>query len=123
MKLCNEALMAQEEEDTPDFSGNTEYGNINSEINYDEVSVAIEKSKLKKAYLAIPNEALKNTNAKLLLTKFFNLCFISGSNPTDWDACLFLVIPIPKKDKDQRDPLQNRCITIVCCVGKVYFIY
>ena len=28
--------------------------------------------------------------------------------------------PIPKKGKDQRDPLQNRCITIMCCVAKLY---
>ena len=30
------------------------------------------------------------------------------------------IVPIPKKDKDARDPLQNRCITIVCCVAKIY---
>ena len=28
--------------------------------------------------------------------------------------------PIPKKDKDPRDPLNNRCITIMCCVAKIY---
>ena len=50
--------------------------------------------------------------------KFFNLCFVSGYNPSDWDFSD--IIPIPKKDKDARDPLQNRCITIVCCVAKIY---
>ena len=30
------------------------------------------------------------------------------------------IVPIPKKDKDLRDPLQNRCITIVSCVAKIY---
>ena len=40
---------------------------MNSEISYDEVSDAINSSKFKKAYLEIPNEALKNRNAKLLL--------------------------------------------------------
>ena len=59
-----------------------------------------------------------NVNAKLLLAKFFNLCFMSGINPTDWDDSD--IVPIPKKDKDERDPLQNRCITIVCCVAKIY---
>ena len=79
---------------------------LNSEITYDEVSDAINRSKVKKAYLEIPNEAMKNTNAKILLHKFFNLCFLSGYNPTDWD--FNDIIPIPKKDKDARDPLQNR---------------
>ena len=91
---------------------------MNSEISYDEVAEAICNSKLKKAYLDIPNEALKNKNAKQLLHRFFNLCFLSGYNPSDWDYSD--IVPIPKKDKDARDPLQNRCITIVCCVAKVY---
>ena len=66
----------------------------------------------------IPNEAMKNDNAKTLLQKNFNLCFTSGLSPTDWD--LSNIKPIPKKDKDTRDPLQNRCITIMCCIAKVY---
>ena len=49
--------------------------NLNCEISYQEVSNAIDQSKLCKAYLAIPNEALKNPAAKLLLHKFFNKCF------------------------------------------------
>ena len=85
---------------------------------YDEVAEAVDKSNFRKAYLEIPNEAMKNKNAKLLLYNFFNICFLSGLNPTDWDFSD--IKPIPKKDKDERDPLQNRCITIVCCVAKVY---
>ena len=92
--------------------------NLNEEISYDEVSEAVDKTKMRKSYLEIPNEALKNKHAKLLLHKFFNLCFVSGYNPSDWDFSD--IIPIPKKDKDARDPLQNRCITIVCCVAKIY---
>ena len=91
---------------------------LNSDILYSEVSRCIDRAKLKKAYLEIPNEALKNENAKLLLFKFFNLCFSCGLNPTEWDKNN--IKPIPKKDKDQRDPLQNRCITIMCCVAKIY---
>ena len=91
---------------------------LNEELSYDEVSDAVDKSKFKKSYLEIPNEALKNKNAKMLLHKFFNLCFLSGFNPSDWDFSD--IVPIPKKDKDARDPLQNRCITIVCCVAKIY---
>ena len=48
----------------------------------------------------------------------FNLCFTSGHSPTEWDFSD--IIPIPKKGKDARDPLQNRCITIMCCVAKIY---
>ena len=91
---------------------------LNNEISFDEVSTAIDKSKTQKAHLEIPNEAMKNYNAKILLHNFFNLCFKSGLNPTDWDYSD--IKPIPKKDKDPRDPLQNRCISIMCCVAKLY---
>ena len=91
---------------------------INEDISYLEVSEAIESTKNNKAFLEIPNEAFKNVNSKLLLHRFFNLCFSSGLNPTDWDYSD--IKPIPKKGKDQRDPLNNRCITIMCCVAKLY---
>lgn len=107
--------MSPDEQTTPE-----EYDaeDLNDEISYDEVAAAIDKSKNRKAYLEIPNEVMKNKHAKILLHKFFNLCFVSGQNPSDWDFSD--IIPIPKKDKDARDPLQNRCITIVCCVAKIY---
>ena len=91
---------------------------LNSEITFQEVSKAIDKTKLGKAYLEIPNDVLKNLNAKILLHKYFNLCFSSGLNPSEWDYSS--IKPIPKPDKDSRDTLQNRCITILCCVAKVY---
>ena len=46
------------------------------------------------------------------------MCFKTGFNPIEWD--LSDIKPIPKKEKDPRDPLQNRCITLMCCVAKVY---
>ena len=49
---------------------------LNHEFSYDEVSDAVDQSKLHKAYLQIPNEAMKNPNAKNLLHKFL----ISVSN-------------------------------------------
>ena len=99
------------------------FGNYNTEelnmaLSLEEVSKAIDKCKLGKAYLEIPNEVLKNANAKLLLHKFFNICFSSGLNPSEW--YFSDIKPIPKPDKDPRDPMQNRCITILCCVAKVY---
>lgn len=87
-------------------------------IYFDEVSKAIDSAKLHKSFLEIPNEALKNMNAKLLMHKFYSICFETGLCPTDWNKSD--IKPIPKKDKDKRDPLSNRCITIMCCVAKIY---
>ena len=109
-----ESLSNVQHEEQSKFCAET----INDEISFREVSMAIENIKFNKAYLEIPNEAMKNQNAKEILHKFFNLCFKSGVSPFDWD--LSDIKPIPKKDKDLRDPLQNRCITIMCCVAKVY---
>ena len=95
-----------------------DYQEINSPINLKEVSDAINKSKRGKSYLDVPNEALKNEPAKRLLQKFFNICFTNGLSPFDWDCSE--IKPIPKKDKDPRDPLNNRCITIMCCIAKIY---
>ena len=89
-----------------------------ADISFDEVSKAIDKAKVGKAYLEIPNEIMKNINAKSLLHKFFNLCFKFNLSPNDWNFSD--IKPIGKKDKDQRDPLNNRCISIMCCVAKVY---
>ena len=44
--------------------------------------------------------------------------FETGLCPSDWYNSD--IKPIPKKDKDQRDPLNNRCITIMSCVAKIY---
>ena len=103
-----------EQQQSTDFSSEQ----INNDILFSEVSNAIDKIKFHKAYLEIPNEAIKFFNAKCLLHKFYNLCFKSGLSPVEWDFSD--IIPIPKKDKDARDPHQNRCITIMCCVAKVY---
>ena len=102
-----------------------EYSNVtfdtsmmNNELSIGEVTKAIDRTKCKKAYLEIPNDVMKNQNAKTLIHRFLNLCFIAGLNPTDW--YFSNIKPIPKPDKDSRDPLQNRCITLLCCVAKVY---
>ena len=100
--------------------GNLEFNsdNLNCDLDFQEVSKAIDRTKVGKAYLEIPNDVLKNQNAKVLLHRFFNVCFKSGLNPSDWDYND--IKPVPKPEKDQRDPLQNRCISILCCVAKVY---
>ena len=75
--------------------------NVNEFFAFEEVSKAIDKAKSHKAYLEIPNEAIKNINAKLLFHNFFQLCFSSGLNPSDWDKSH--IKPIPKKDNDLRE--------------------
>jgi hypothetical protein len=79
-------------------------------LNHEFSSDAVDQSKLHKAYLQIPNEAMTNPNPYL--------CFKSGLNPTDWDFSDKK--PIPKKDKDPCDPLSNCFISIICCVAKLY---
>ena len=92
---------------------------LNCEITYQEVSNAIDQSKLGKAYLSIPNEALKNNAAKFLLHKFFNKCFELGLSPTDWLQSELK--PLFKGgDKDPRAPLDHRPICIMSCVAKIY---
>jgi hypothetical protein len=78
----------------------------------------MQSTKKNKAFLDIPNEAFKNVKSKLMLHRFLCLFFSTGHNHTEWDYSDNK--PIPKKGKDQRDPLQNRCITIMCCVAKLY---
>ena len=53
--------------------GRTNSSTLNSNFLYDEVSKCIDSTKVKKAYLELPNEVTKNNNAKTLLHNFFNL--------------------------------------------------
>ena len=55
-----EQLSEYEQKQTTNFNSES----INSEFSYQEVSDAIDCTKFNKAYLEIPNEALKNKNAK-----------------------------------------------------------
>ena len=109
-----ETLAPEDQDQLSDYDSTC----LNQNLTLSEVSKAIDLAKMRKAYLTIPNEALKNENAKTLFHAFFQLCFISGLSPSEWDNSN--IKPIPKKDKDLRDPLQNRCITIMCCVAKLY---
>ena len=75
-----EALSPEDQEQQSEYNSEM----LNKNLSFDEVSKAIDKAKFKKAYLDIPNEAVKNANAKILFHKFFQLCFISGLSPTEW---------------------------------------
>ena len=56
-----EALSPEEQEQLGDYDSES----LNVNLTFDEVSKAIDKAKLKKAYIDIPNEAVKNENAKI----------------------------------------------------------
>ena len=99
--------MNQQESSTQnDVSG------ITIDLTFAEVCDAIDNAKNGKAFLDVPN------SAKILLHKFFSICFQYGLSPFDWDYSN--IKPVPKKDKDPRIPLNNRPITIMCCVAKIY---
>ena len=71
-------------------------------------------------WVLVPSNVINiviNQNAKVLF-KFFQLCFTSGLNPTEWDSND--IKPIPKQDKDQRNPLQNCSITLMSYIANLY---
>ena len=92
---------------------------LNSKISFEEVANAIDSSKLGKAFLFVPNEALKNESAKRLLHKLFNVCFESGLSPDAWLKSDLK--PLFKGgDKNPRNPLDHRPICIMSCIAKIY---
>ena len=62
-----EALYPEEKELLADYDSES----LNSNLTFDEVSKAIDRAKVRKAYIEIPNEAIKNKNAKFLFHKVF----------------------------------------------------
>ena len=92
---------------------------LNCDITHAEVSAAIDNAKLGKAFLFVPNEALKNDQAKNLLHKLFNICFKTGLSPNEWSKTDLK--PLFKGgDKDPRNPLDHRPICIMSCIAKIY---
>ena len=86
---------------------------INPDLTIQEVSDAINRAKIGKAFLEVPND-----QAKKLLHSFFSICFQYGLFPSEWDFCD--IKPVGKKGKDSRIPLNNRPISILCCISKIY---
>ena len=85
---------------------------VNSEYDSVELKLSMKVSTLKSQ---MRYWRIKTQNYFYLI--LFQLCFWSGLNPADWDFSN--IVPIPRKDKDACDPLQNRCITKMCCVAKI----
>ena len=65
-----------------------------------------------------PRGTKKFSQNKIRLHNIFNVCFKSGLTSLDWSKSD--IKPIPKPGKDQRVPLYNRPISIICCIAKVY---
>ena len=94
-------------------------GEQNCDITFDEVSKAIDSAKLGKAFLFVPNEALKNVQAKTLLHKLFNVCFKTGFSPQEWLKSDLK--PLFKGgNKDPRNPLDHRPICIMSDTQNVF---
>ena len=92
---------------------------LNCDITFEEVSAAIDSAKLGKAFLFVPNEALKNDQAKKLLHRLFNVCFKTGFSPQEWLKSDLK--PLFKGgDKNPRNPLDHRPICIMSCIAKIY---
>ena len=67
----------------------------------------------------IPAECLKNEASLTFLKALFNKCFDSGKTPSIWSKGI--INPIPKStDKDPRQPLNYRGISLVSVACKIY---
>lgn len=81
----------------------------------------MERAKLNKAAGVdqIPSEVLKNHASVLVLHSLFNVCFETGQVPTTWSRSI--INPIPKSgNKDKRDPMSYRGITLASTMYKIY---
>ena len=86
-----------------------------------EVKDVLKKMKTKKALGpdGITGEMLKHLGAcsRAVLLKIFNHSWIKGVVPAVWKEAI--VIPVPKKGKDKKNPRSYRPISLLSCVGKL----
>ena len=96
---------------------------FNSKITSTEVRKAVLNAKNGKAagIDEIQAELIKNESSILFLTALFNKCFDSGKIPSIWSRGI--INPIPKStDKDPRQPLNYRGITLISVACKIYCV-
>ena len=86
-----------------------------------ELKDALKKMKTKKAPGPdrITGEMLKHLGAcsRAVLLQIFNHSWIKGVVPAVWKEAI--VIPVPKKEKDKKNPRSYRPISLLSCVGKL----
>ena len=86
-----------------------------------ELKDALKKMKTKKAPGpdGITGEMIKHLGAcsRAVLLKIFNHSWIKGVVPAVWKEAI--VIPVPKKGKDKKNPRSYRPISLLSCVGKL----
>ena len=96
--------------------------NINEEFTIDEIRLIIRKIKNGKTcgIDQIKNEVLKACPHELMviMLKFFNAILNSGIVPELW--CIGLIMHLYKIKGSQFDPDNNRGITLLSCMGKVF---
>jgi hypothetical protein len=94
--------------------------NLNIPIVQIEVEKALSNAKLGKSTGVdnLPNAVLKRNETKVLLTRFFNICFEKSIVPSIWKKAI--ISPIPKGRKDPRNPLNYRGISLLSTIYKLY---
>lgn len=68
----------------------------------------------------ITNTHLKHLPRKsiVLLTRIYNSCLLNRYFPTDWK--ISRIVPIPKPEKDPREPVNHRPISLLPTMSKVF---
>ena len=93
---------------------------LNRPITIEEVRRSISAAKTGRAVGIdnLPNEVLKSDTLIPVLKTLFNACLEHGVVPTMWYRTI--ITPILKKDKDYRDPMNYRGISLMSTISKLF---
>ena len=105
---------------TGNYAVGPDLSDLNSDITMEEVRKAVFSAKLNKAtgIDEIPSEVLRNDVSITMLYHIIRFCFQEGEVPVQWRQTI--VTPILKADKDPRDPLGYRGISLISVPCKVF---